>query len=71
MDNVAYCAKFIAQAEDYMKNGAAKLGQIDGDYVRVNGNLYPYRAVTDAYTPDGSFVFVEKGRGNTRLVVGM
>ena len=71
MTNTTTLALKICDAMDFKRNGNALYGRIEGNYVNINVKQCPYVEWTDAYAPEGSYVFCEKGQGNMIVVVGI
>jgi len=70
MDNVSRFAEFVREAKDYKINGHAQQARISGGMLDVNGNKYPFTAVTDVGCYEGSYVYAVKTAGNFWVVVG-
>lgn len=70
MDNVERFARYVQKAQDYRRNGHARLGKISGDSILIDGSAYPYYAATDVACYDGAYVYAEKSAGGLWIVVG-
>lgn len=70
MDNIERFARYVEKAKDYRINGHAKLGQISGNSIMIDGAAYPYYCVTDVACYEGAYVYAVKSTGGLYVVVG-
>ena len=52
------------------QEGKAQRGVIQGGRVRIGSRSYPFRAVVDCSTEEGSLVWVQISKGGTAIILG-
>ena len=52
------------------QEGKAQKGVIQGGRVRIGSRSYPFRAVVDCSTEEGSLVWVQISKGSTAIILG-
>ena len=52
------------------QEGKAQKGVIQGGRVRIGSRSYPFKAVVDCSTEEGSLVWVQISKGGTAIILG-